>query len=227
MAPKKVASPKKKRLQKMAVAAKAKAKLMKKHGDNEKRKQRRIVIQKLTAVACSVGLETPSQNASVETIVAFLRGLRSRGKAAQAEAARAKLAELGASMPGNLDTLDGTADAADKSGEADKASGGSVVRELFPDAAEDETVISDLRGDLRLRTRPFGHHIKSSAFMLTYNSRKFTPDMWEPFRDHIKQLRRKFGARFWSACLEASLDARPPGVEMLSLLGFGCIEQTL
>ena len=48
------------------------------------------------------------------------------------------------------------------------------------------------------------HGFKSKAFMLTYNSRSFTTEVWEAFRSFARDLAKQLGARAWSACVELS-----------------------
>ena len=43
--------------------------------------------------------------------------------------------------------------------------------------------------------------------MLTYNSVSLSRDTWEVFEAFVKDLKKKLGARGWSACLELSLHA--------------------
>ena len=40
--------------------------------------------------------------------------------------------------------------------------------------------------------------------MLTYNSKKFTLDMWTSFRDFTEGKSKEHGAHAWSACIEES-----------------------
>ena len=52
-----------------------------------------------------------------------------------------------------------------------------------------------------------GYRLRSSAFLLTYNSCQWTPAAWTTFRPWVRGIRCKYGARAWSACLEESLHA--------------------
>ena len=49
------------------------------------------------------------------------------------------------------------------------------------------------------------YELKSKAFMLTYNSRAFTPETWSNFRSFIEALHAKLGSRAYAACMEESL----------------------
>jgi len=49
--------------------------------------------------------------------------------------------------------------------------------------------------------------LQSKAFMLTYNSDLFTKETWSAFREFVEKLKKTYGARAWSACLELSLHA--------------------
>ena len=55
--------------------------------------------------------------------------------------------------------------------------------------------------------------LRSRAFMLTYNSAQFSRDTWKPFLTFVKKLKRTFGARGYSACLELSLHAADNALE--------------
>ena len=54
-----------------------------------------------------------------------------------------------------------------------------------------------------------GYKVHSKAFMVTYNDRAFTPEVWPRFRTFIKAKARGLGATAWAACLEQSLHAQP------------------
>ena len=47
--------------------------------------------------------------------------------------------------------------------------------------------------------------MNSKAFMLTYNGANITEHSFDAFRTFVINLKTKFGARAWAACLEASL----------------------
>ena len=65
-----------------------------------------------------------------------------------------------------------------------------------------------------------GFKLKSKAFMLTYNSFDFSPATWDSFLAYVKELRQKFGARAWSACLEQSLHADSGAADRYHLHGY-------
>ena len=87
-------------------------------------------------------------------------------------------------------------------------------------------------GWFRPRSRPLSHpalawspdrpgfELKSRAFMLTYNSFDFAPATWSSFLAYMKELRQKFGARAWSACLEQSLHADGGAADRYHLHGY-------
>ena len=54
-----------------------------------------------------------------------------------------------------------------------------------------------------------GYKVHSKAFMVTYNSRTFTPQVWPRFHAFMKSMAGKLGASGWTACLEQSLHAQP------------------
>ena len=56
----------------------------------------------------------------------------------------------------------------------------------------------------RHRVLQDGFIIQSKAFMLTYNSRHFTPDTWSAFLPWVRSRAQELGARRWAACLEKS-----------------------
>jgi len=49
--------------------------------------------------------------------------------------------------------------------------------------------------------------LQSKAFMLTYNSLTITPSVWTAFKAFVVDLKKKYGARAFAACLELSLHA--------------------
>lgn len=60
----------------------------------------------------------------------------------------------------------------------------------------------------RHRVLKNGFVLKSKAFMLTFNSRTFTPDTWLAFLPWVRARAAELGARRWAACLEKSEHAR-------------------
>ena len=66
---------------------------------------------------------------------------------------------------------------------------------------------------------PLGRHrvllptfkLKSKAFMLTYNGANITATSFDTFRTFVLDLKTRFGARAWAACLEESLHAQDAG----------------
>ena len=83
-----------------------------------------------------------------------------------------------------------------------KLPAGIDVAELDKD--DDEETSSVVPGHRVLLTT---HELKSQAFMLTYNSRKFTMATSDAFRVFVEGLHAKHGSKAWSACLEESLNA--------------------
>ena len=53
-----------------------------------------------------------------------------------------------------------------------------------------------------------GFRLESKAFMLTYNSRAFSPETWPMFLQWVKDKRQELGARRWAAWLEESENAQ-------------------
>ena len=88
------------------------------------------------------------------------------------------------------------------------SNGGKLPAGIRLTDANDVQVVSD---DAETAPLVGGHKVlittfelKSQAFMLTYNSRHFTPDKWLAFRDHMKELHTRRGSKAWSACMETS-----------------------
>ena len=50
--------------------------------------------------------------------------------------------------------------------------------------------------------------LQSRAFMVTYNSKKFTKETWCPLRAFTQTTAQRLGATAWAACLEESLNAK-------------------
>ena len=62
--------------------------------------------------------------------------------------------------------------------------------------------------------------LKSKAFMLTYHSSRFSLSTWAGFETFMKTLKKKLGARAWSACLELTLHATDNSSEKFHLHGY-------
>ena len=56
----------------------------------------------------------------------------------------------------------------------------------------------------RHRILKVSFRLQSQAFMLTFHSNTFDLHTWEPFRNFVSDVARKYGARGWAACLEES-----------------------
>ena len=101
--------------------------------------------------------------------------------------------------------------------------GGDLPENLLPDSIgrrEDADDASGLLEGHRLvceamttsqPKKPF--HLKSKAFLLTFNSAKFSDNqaLWNEFLTWITKQVKQFGATQWSAAMERSLKADQPG----------------
>lgn len=92
----------------------------------------------------------------------------------------------------------------------------SDVNSDVPPALEDED--NDGSADVPVPPQVGFHRVldasfvlHSHAFMLTYNSRKFTPATWPAFRGRMRRLHLAFQSKAWAANLEESLHASDTG----------------
>ena len=92
--------------------------------------------------------------------------------------------------------------------------GGKLTRDVLPpatDAGGASQADSDRDDTVSLlprhRVLDPGFRLQSKAFMLTYNSVNFTPELWTAFRNHMVKLHRALKSRAWAANWEQSLEA--------------------
>ena len=101
--------------------------------------------------------------------------------------------------------------------------GGDLPDDLLPDSAGRSGAADDASGLLENHRivreattasrskKPF--HLKSKAFLLTFNSAKFSDGkaLWDEFLIWITNQAQQYGATQWSAAMEHSLHATQPG----------------
>ena len=162
-----------------------------------RRADRRQAARDISLAASAAGLQPLPRHASaaaVRKLVVEARArLAGRPEADVLEAAWKQWA------PRSGDAAHGAAAAA--GGEEETASGG---------AGEEEGGDGDEGQDGVLRLRPAGaFRVRSHAFMLTFNSRSLTQEVWPAFRAWVAERQKSLGARAWAAAIEQSCHAAP------------------
>lgn len=79
--------------------------------------------------------------------------------------------------------------------------GGHLSRNIVPEPSQPPNDTSQLQGHRVLQR---GFTLRSRAFMLTYNNRNWTRDVWPSFASWVEGLKVRLGCRAWGACLEVS-----------------------
>ena len=172
--------------------AKAKAKALAiRQGLNVRLEARRTALRDLNALLDDLPVPCAKVDVKRVDVACFERLLRILNHRCVEDAARARLraavrkyVDNGGNLPDGLRLRDGEV-------EDTQGSAAAPVTPETPLLAK-HTV---LQGDFRLQSR---------AFMLTFNSRLFTPGTWPPFLDWVKAIAQRYRARAWSACLEKS-----------------------
>lgn len=99
--------------------------------------------------------------------------------------------------------------------EAEQAHAGSVDASSEPVSTlvdEGDAEVAAARSPIELhRVLDASFVLRSKAFMLTYNSRKFTPASWIVFRGTMRRLHFAFKSKAWAANQEESLNAAGAG----------------
>ena len=70
------------------------------------------------------------------------------------------------------------------------------------DVVQGDSIVRPLHTRARLCARP--SELKSKAFMLTYNPQEFSANTWPAFKQHVEDMRSRFGSRAFACCIEES-----------------------
>ena len=176
--------------------AKAKARAQKKVRDRGKASRfrlRREAVQTLNQLAADIALGTrplPTKSARGREVERLIRALEPRCQEAELLARLRGAATLWQENGGHLERAlvpEGTDTPAQVNGQDEHAGAAGV-----PEAA----VVA------RHRVLEGGYILKSKAFLLTYNSRRWTRDSWDGFRAWAVGLQATLGFAAWAVCME-------------------------
>ena len=149
---------------------------------NDRQAQRRHAVSQLNGLAHEFGLEPIPQKAPCGTVEKLVRSLDRQDLGYTFALQLREAAELYASNGGHFGVQLGPI--------LEPATTGALAQ------LQRHRVLQD------------GFILKSKAFMLTYNSRSFTPETWTAFLPWVKARAHELGARRWAACLEKSEHTR-------------------
>ena len=106
-------------------------------------------------------------------------------------AAVSKWVDNGGALPDSMSFVNGSLQAAD----GDQVTADEAAPPLVP----------------RHKVLQVNFRLHSKAFMLTHNSRAFTPAVWSRYLAWVQEFHQRFGSTAWAACLEISEHATSAG----------------
>ena len=148
---------------------------------NARQAARRAALRDLNAVAQEVGVAALPVKTTGKPVQRLVKALQAR-------------------------VADGaTADRARDAARRWQAAGGYLQGEVVPPAGLESSDLLEPTPIISHKILEAPFHLQSKAFMLTFNSRAFTPQTWIAFRAFVVATAGQLRASAWAACLEESL----------------------
>ncbi len=177
-------------------AAKARPALRAPDRKGDRRQERRRAVKALEEAARPAGLEPLPRDPCASDVRLFAAQARERmagtPAAADIDACWERLLSSGAGR--------------ERGSAAETASEAGV-------SAAPRLCETGVEGDLRLRQAGQGYHIRSHAFMLTFNNAAFVEADWPSFQAWAAGKQRTLKARAWAACMETPREGHEPPQE--------------